>query len=365
MKKSRILVGIWMLFLILAYLVSANVTLLTVAAATLLLFIICFLKSLFMRSKITCRFEVPKIAEKSQQTYGKLIFENHSRLPAGWIQAELLFHNLLTGEEEIHCSSSAVSGKAQAETTWSVKSTCCGAVKISIQRLMVYDVFGLAGAEQKLEAGDTMVVLPEIGKLEVQVGDSFMTDWESIQYSEQKKGDDPGETFGIREYLPGDSPKMIHWKISQKLGDIYVREPGLPVENAVLLFFETAKLSKSGKASDQAELMEKLISVSENLVEKGIIHKIAWYDQKKEQFAVEEIDSQDSLTQIIQGLLSLERKERTFTGLEEYAQKYQEQPFGHIFYFTAEDTGKQMDMFAGKCDFRVVGPQKDADILLI
>lgn len=31
---------------------------------------------------------------------------------------------------------------------------------------------------------------------------------------------------------------MIHWKISQKLGELYVKEPGLPVENAVLLFLK-------------------------------------------------------------------------------------------------------------------------------
>ena len=65
---------------------------------------------------------------------------------------------------------------------------------------------------------------------------------------------------------------MIHWKISQKLGELYVKEPGLPVENAVLLFFETAKLTGDSRTSDQAELMEKLISVSENLTEKGMHH---------------------------------------------------------------------------------------------
>ena len=46
---------------------------------------------------------------------------------------------------------------------------------------------------------------------------------------------------------------MIHWKISQKLGELYVKEPGLPVENAVLLFFETAKLTGDSRTSDQAD----------------------------------------------------------------------------------------------------------------
>ena len=289
MKKSRILAGIWMLFLVLAYLVSASITIGIAAVATVLLCFFCFFLSIAMKNKVTCYFEVPDMAEKEQQVYGKLIFENHSLLPAGRLRAELLFQNLLTGEKEICHLDSMAAGKEKAETKWSVCSNCCGAIRISVQKLLVSDMLGLFLTEQKLNISDTMIVLPEMKTVEVQVGDSFTTDWESIQYSEQKKGDDPGETFGIREYQPGDSTKMIHWKISQKLGELYVKEPGLPVENAVLLFFETAKLTGDSRTSDQAELMEKLISVSENLTEKGMHHKIGWYDQKKEQLCMEEI----------------------------------------------------------------------------
>ena len=353
MKKSRILAGIWMLFLVLAYLVSASITIGIAAVATVLLCFFCFFLSIAMKNKVTCYFEVPDMAEKEQQVYGKLIFENHRLLPAGRLRADLLFQNLLTGEKEICHLDSMAAGKEKTETKWSVCSNCCGAIRISVQKLLVSDMLGLFLSEQKLNISDTMIVLPEMKTVEVQVGDSFTTDWESIQYSEQKKGDDPGETFGIREYQPGDSTKMIHWKISQKLGELYVKEPGLPVENAVLLFFETANLTGDSRTSDQAELMEKLISVSENLTEKGMHHKIGWYDQKKEQLCMEEIDSADNLAQIIHGLLSLERKEKTFTGLQEYAQKYQEQPFGHILYFTAEDPGNLADLFAWQCSFGV------------
>ena len=273
-----------MLFLVLAYLVSASITIGIAAVATVLLCFFCFFLSIAMKNKVTCYFEVPDMAEKEQQVYGKLIFENHSLLPAGRLRAELLFQNLLTGEKEICHLDSMAAGKEKTETKWSVCSNCCGAIRISVQKLLVSDMLGLFLSEQKLNISDTMIVLPEMKTVEVQVGDSFTTDWESIQYSEQKKGDDPGETFGIREYQPGDSTKMIHWKISQKLGELYVKEPGLPVENAVLLFFETAKLTGDSRTSDQAELMEKLISVSENLTEKGMHHKIGWYDQKKSNF---------------------------------------------------------------------------------
>ena len=72
--------------------------------------------------------------------------------------------------------------------------------------------------------------------------------------------------------------------------------------------FETAKLTGDSKNFRSGRTDGKLISVSENLTEKGMHHKIGWYDQKKEQLCMEEIDSADNLAQIIHGLLSLERK---------------------------------------------------------
>ena len=186
-----------MLFLVLAYLVSASITIGIAAVATVLLCFFCFFLSIAMKNKVTCYFEVPDMAEKEQQVYGKLIFENHSLLPAGRLRAELLFQNLLTGEKEIcHLDSMAAGERKREKTKWSVCSNCCGAIRISVQKLLVSDMLGLFLTEQKLNISDTMIVLPEMKTVEVQVGDSFTTDWESIQYSEQKKGDDPGETSG-------------------------------------------------------------------------------------------------------------------------------------------------------------------------
>ena len=90
-----------MLFLVLAYLVSASITIGIAAVATVLLCFFCFFLSIAMKNKVTCYFEVPDIAEKEQQVYGKLIFENHSLLPAGILTLpspfSILFQSSLEG----------------------------------------------------------------------------------------------------------------------------------------------------------------------------------------------------------------------------------------------------------------------------
>ena len=103
MKKSRILAGIWMLFLVLAYLVSASITIGIAAVATVLLCFFCFFLSIAMKNKVTCYFEVPDMAEKEQQVYGKLIFENHSLLPAGRQKRNGVFAATAVGPSEYPC----------------------------------------------------------------------------------------------------------------------------------------------------------------------------------------------------------------------------------------------------------------------
>ena len=64
-------------------------------------------------------------------------------------------------------------GKEKTETKWSVCSNCCGAIRISVQKLLVSDMLGLFLSEQKLNISDTMIVLPEMKTVEVQVGGQF------------------------------------------------------------------------------------------------------------------------------------------------------------------------------------------------
>ena len=47
---------------------------------------------------------------------------------------------------------------------------------------------------------------------------------ESFRYSGSRPGDDPGETFDIREYREGDSIRQIHWKLTGKMDRLIIRE---------------------------------------------------------------------------------------------------------------------------------------------
>ena len=81
--------------------------------------------------------------------------------------------------------------------------------------------------------------MPEIYDAREEITHSESYNMESFRYSQEHGGEDTGETFQVREYEAGDSMKQIHWKLSARLNDLVVREPGYPVTRSVLVFLET------------------------------------------------------------------------------------------------------------------------------
>ena len=85
-------------------------------------------------------------------------------------------------------------------------------------------------------------------------------------------GYDYSEPYQIREYVPGDGLRQIHWKLSQKTDSLMVRELGLPVAEEVLLLLDTSITVRENAADALDAAMTALLSLSRSLTEQGITH---------------------------------------------------------------------------------------------
>lgn len=355
MIKSRIYFGVWTVLVLCLYVFSGNATGLLLLFATLLLFLWCLCSSILLKNKLTCTLTVTKMAGKGTPVQGTVAIKNTGYIPTGRVCAQLEFYNRLTGEKRRRRIFCTVGARSREETMWMMESALCGNIQVRIEKLTAFDLLGIFGSVQPAGERESAIVHPDIFPVEMEVSGGMSVDWESVRYSELKKGDDPSEVFGIREYQDGDSPKNIHWKISQKLGGLYVKELSLPVENAVLLFFETAcPQGTEGKPECQAALMEAFLSCSQSLASGGYVHALGWYDQRQDRLCIEQVENEDDLAQMSQGLLALERREREFTGLHEYLQRYQEYPFGHVVWFTAGGSGEEFRQLSEVCCLSVL-----------
>ena len=72
--------------------------------------------------------------------------------------------------------------------------------------------------------------------------------------------------------------KQIHWKLSARLNDLVVREPGYPVTRSVLVFLETGY---EGSFPDPEYLDRQAsvaLSVTDALLRQGITCQLGFYD---------------------------------------------------------------------------------------
>ena len=124
---------------------------------------------------------------------------------------------------------------------------------------------------------------------------------ESDFFSNENEGFDHSEPIGIREYRQGDSYKSVHWKLSFRLGDIYVREYGEPVTDSLCIYVETGG---NVPATEYDLIAAMALSLSMYLSDGAIGHYMAFYSFSQQRKVFEHIDSADSFTVALDSLLS-------------------------------------------------------------
>lgn len=194
------------------------------------------------------------------------------RTPLPVLRAEctLRLVNSFSGGEKMQMLSLRLAGGKEEQFALPFPASHCGLVTVCVASLRFFDPFGIFALRVRGSWAEECLVLPHHLPMEVFLREDLSILPDSDRYSMTKSGSDPSETFRIREYIPGDSLKSIHWKLSQKTDELLVREYGLPVVSRALLLLEGAGL-REDTADAAAEL---LFTVSDALRSQGICHTV-------------------------------------------------------------------------------------------
>ncbi|SFE62495.1 Protein of unknown function DUF58 [Peptostreptococcaceae bacterium pGA-8] len=241
--------------------------------------------------------------EKGQPFVFNIAVKNESVLPAGVLSIEIYIENLINGENLIVEQKIIVPPKKTKIVSCPIKSIYAGCFKAEVRKCRVSGLLDMIRRNSSLnfEGSLNYNVLPHITEMKLSQDTIAGYDMESFKYSQNKKGNDPGEIFGIREYVNGDSVKSIHWKLSGKMDKLVIREMGLPIENNILIL-----LDKKIKSSEQAgnsvnhaanidRLTDLFFSLSLAIAKQGIKHDIGWYDCKNKSFVIKNVDNSEAV----------------------------------------------------------------------
>ena len=320
MTGRRILWGILLAGVLGLYLFanSAGTLCVLLAAALPLLSAI----PLLLPRQIVLTLSAPEAAVRGEPL-SCTITVSSSGLPAQFeltVEAE----NAFTGERS--AKTMKISTRKQpVSLSWQLAGTHSGNVRLFCTHVRELDCFGLFSRKRICTAQAGILFPPQTFPVSVCLDQAAEVLLDCESYSAQKAGNDPGETFRIREYVPGDPIRQIHWKLSEKTGTLMVREFGLPAENRLLLAF----LPERSLSPEQLDTMlDTLVSVSSELLRQELPHTLL-YDR-----ALHEISDLEDLEQTVHTLLrSAPEIERTAAFLQEHLTL----SYAHIALIAAND----------------------------
>lgn len=296
--------------------------------------------SLYLRNKIKMSVTADPNVRKGTSGNFVITLENPTPWPVLRIMCRIRTENQLNREEQFFMINTWLPPKGRQQVSAAAGSGYCGRIKISAAKVVFFDCFGLIGIGYRPDKAAYMTVQPDTFEMEVALRPDAGANDESDVYSEQKPGNDMTETFQIREYVPGDSMRQIHWKLSNKFDRLIVRDPSLPVIRNVLVFWE-----RTGENGDfdiidaQAEIV---VTLCKSLLENSIQFTVGWNDTDRNLCILHEIRDTEELVGIIPRLMRAAGSSSGMTGAELLLQTGEHALCGHMVYL-AQNPGQGVE----------------------
>jgi len=212
-------------------------------------------------------------------------------MAAGWvaklckISAIVEWKNLFTYESGIITT---VLGE------FAIPAPHCGVLHVRVNKLKVADPFGIFIRELKYET-DGYIFIPPTGCDVTLPILNVAPNQDSSIYSTTRPGHDVSETYAIREYVPGDPIRSIHWKLTEKLDKVMVREFGLPISNSVVVWLDAGQSAQPSKWDAAGERLYAMILA---LLEAGIRVGVGWYAEGDRAVEMGVASQDDTLTAV-------------------------------------------------------------------
>ena len=181
-----------------------------------------------------------RTAQEGENPVVKVRIENPDLVPLASVEAEVVCTNLRTGEADSYVIRNTPRPKSTQEINLEIMPNNAGRYEIAVSSAMLTDPLGLSSRQVVCSDREYVTIMPEIFDMQVSyASDAAML--ESDRTADSRRGNDPGDVRAIREYVPGDPVRNIHWKLSEKTDKLLVKELGNPITDQFLVILDTAR----------------------------------------------------------------------------------------------------------------------------
>ncbi|MBO4355846.1 MAG: DUF58 domain-containing protein, partial [Clostridia bacterium] len=227
--------------------------------------------------------------EKNMPADFSLTVANESPLPYPFLEAMIS----VTSEDAVRCENQLTRLSLIPFGRYIIKKTPVfryrGSYMIGVTNMYIYDLFRMIRFRMDTNLYHEIFVLPR--KLYLNVYSASENADEQTETISRSAGNDNTEVNDIRDYIPGDGMRSIHWKLSSKADSLLVKEFAKNNEKQSVIFVDT--VSRYQKDSEKWEddinefvvdgLIETALAlVSHDVTVRNSAVKVIWPDPRIE-----------------------------------------------------------------------------------
>lgn len=312
---------------------------------------------LFIRSdvrKLSVQGKLPAYAFTGQPLALRLRTVSEKKLyTVGNVFADLEITCIMTGKIQKRSLCLAVSD-AGKEFAVRLDSDCCGEIRVRCTGLWVMDVMKLFRLPGENFREVRTMIYPERIRLQVGLvkGRSGMPEQEGIL--QNRRGTDRSEVFDTREYIPGDDLRSVHWKLSEKVGKLLIRESSDPSHYDLLLLPDVGRNQKEIPVAqaEQNAAAAACESAGRELCQQGISFCLAVLSE--EGLHLLEVRSPRELDLAMQEWMSTRMPEQSGTALKYFLLEHLERHFSRLLIISAGRYRESLQELEGRIGFTAV-----------
>jgi len=182
------------------------------------------------------------------------------------------FQNIYYNEKGSQTFVIPVTAKSKNNNPFYIKVNSSGIISVSMQKCKLYDILGLFNIEFTQPQSISAFVMPKPYTLSDIQQYGIITGFTDNE-DETKTGNEYSDTSNIREYIPGDRIKDIHWKLSSKKNELLVREHIRSCENKLMLWVDYSNIKKENE-----KIIQIVFSICKYCLTEGILVSLLWND---------------------------------------------------------------------------------------
>lgn len=264
-----------------------------IAAFILVLIVPLILMSLniYIAKNLEVRFQKKSVLVQSDENVGcRFVIENKSIFPVGRISIDIEMSDIVGNRGQYKLYTNVLARDTKELVIYFRGESPIGG-KIQILSAKSYDYLCMTCKRVQAGKEDTTLeygILPEPHICNVNLypkPDAALE--ENDRFSEIKPGTDRTEVFGIREYVPGDSIRDIHWNLSNKKDELIVKEFSLPLRKELKIIIDPyIGVGDILPYSRMGTLCRYIRALYETLEENGIGFSIILFNSENGQYSI-------------------------------------------------------------------------------